>query len=198
MLSDLDTLDRRKQKTQAYTGIDAELEDPNVEFDSALGGSFEALYFQQLDGPLVDHRGDGVECVRAIGFGEGRPVREAGEQRAHRRQSGVVSVRTAVLVLRPRGDHLARQGVPALVGRQVTLSVGWGVARESGLLDTVLDRLPGAPRPLSRPGCGRTHWIIGRMSAECAFCATALPLAEASMRSHHRPVITRSSLVTGS
>ena len=30
------------------------------------------------------------------------------------------------------------------------------------------------------PGCGRTHWIIGRMSAECAFCATALPLAEAS------------------
>ena len=34
------------------------------------------------------------------------------------------------------------------------------------------------------PGCGRTHWLIGRMSAECAFCATALPLAEASMRSH--------------
>ena len=39
------------------------------------------------------------------------------------------------------------------------------------------------------PGCGRTHWIIGRMSAECAFCATALPLAEASMRSHNAPVI---------
>jgi hypothetical protein len=28
------------------------------------------------------------------------------------------------------------------------------------------------------PGCGRTHWHIGRFSAECAFCATALPLAE--------------------
>lgn len=26
------------------------------------------------------------------------------------------------------------------------------------------------------PGCGRTHWIIGRSTAECAFCATALPL----------------------
>lgn len=39
------------------------------------------------------------------------------------------------------------------------------------------------------PGCGRTHWIIGRVSAECAFCATALPLAEASTRSHSRPVI---------
>jgi hypothetical protein len=30
------------------------------------------------------------------------------------------------------------------------------------------------------PGCGRTHWIIGRLSAECAFCATVLPL-EASL-----------------
>ena len=35
----------------------------------------------------------------------------------------------------------------------------------------------------------RTHWLIGRMSAECAFCATALPLAEASMRSHNGPVV---------
>ncbi|HWU91940.1 MAG TPA: hypothetical protein VN106_01685 [Sphingomicrobium sp.] len=34
------------------------------------------------------------------------------------------------------------------------------------------------------PGCGRTHWLIGRMSAECAFCATALPLAEAGGYSH--------------
>jgi hypothetical protein len=25
------------------------------------------------------------------------------------------------------------------------------------------------------PGCGRTHWLVGRMSAECAFCGTALP-----------------------
>ena len=32
------------------------------------------------------------------------------------------------------------------------------------------------------PGCGRTQWIIGRMSAECAFCATALPLASATAR----------------
>ena len=26
------------------------------------------------------------------------------------------------------------------------------------------------------PGCGRTHWYLGRMLAECAFCGTALPL----------------------
>lgn len=32
------------------------------------------------------------------------------------------------------------------------------------------------------PGCGRSHWIVGRVSAECGFCATALPLVEASIR----------------
>lgn len=26
------------------------------------------------------------------------------------------------------------------------------------------------------PGCGRTQWHVGRALAECAFCATALPL----------------------
>ena len=29
------------------------------------------------------------------------------------------------------------------------------------------------------PGCGRSHWYIGRSSAECAFCALAMPFAEA-------------------
>ncbi len=29
------------------------------------------------------------------------------------------------------------------------------------------------------PSCSRTHWYVGRVSAECAFCATALPLVEA-------------------
>ena len=28
------------------------------------------------------------------------------------------------------------------------------------------------------PGCGRSHWYIGRLSAECGFCGTALPLTE--------------------
>jgi hypothetical protein len=26
------------------------------------------------------------------------------------------------------------------------------------------------------PGCGRSHWLVGRLLAECGFCATALPL----------------------
>jgi hypothetical protein len=29
------------------------------------------------------------------------------------------------------------------------------------------------------PGCGRTHWWLGRISAECVFCGTALPFAVA-------------------
>lgn len=29
------------------------------------------------------------------------------------------------------------------------------------------------------PGCGRAQWYVGRVTAECVFCATALPLAEA-------------------
>lgn len=29
------------------------------------------------------------------------------------------------------------------------------------------------------PGCGRTHWLLGRQLAECAFCSTALPLKDA-------------------
>lgn len=32
------------------------------------------------------------------------------------------------------------------------------------------------------PGCGRTHWFLGRATAECAFCATALPLADSRGR----------------
>jgi peptide/nickel transport system substrate-binding protein len=42
---------------QAYTGIDQELADPNVQFEAAPGGSFEGLYFQQdpaLGGPFSD------------------------------------------------------------------------------------------------------------------------------------------------
>ena len=31
------------------------------------------------------------------------------------------------------------------------------------------------------PGCGRSHWYVGRLLAECGFCATALPLADAGM-----------------
>ena len=41
------------------------------------------------------------------------------------------------------------------------------------------------------PGCGRTHWIIGRQLAECAFCATALPLAESHRHGQAATFATR-------
>lgn len=31
------------------------------------------------------------------------------------------------------------------------------------------------------PGCGRSHWYVGRVLAECAFCETALPLEGAGL-----------------
>ena len=39
---------------QFHAGIDAELADPNVEFDTALGASFEGFYFQSYTGPFSD------------------------------------------------------------------------------------------------------------------------------------------------
>jgi hypothetical protein len=41
------------------------------------------------------------------------------------------------------------------------------------------------------PGCGRTHWYLGRMLAECAFCSTALPLQESHRGSASAPVFRR-------
>ncbi len=32
------------------------------------------------------------------------------------------------------------------------------------------------------PGCGRSHWLVGRLTAECAYCATALPIRTGQMQ----------------
>jgi hypothetical protein len=32
------------------------------------------------------------------------------------------------------------------------------------------------------PGCGRSHWYVGRLLAECAWCGTAVPLADAHLQ----------------
>lgn len=42
------------------------------------------------------------------------------------------------------------------------------------------------------PGCGRTHWYVGRTLAECGFCATALPLSESFGQPSSAHVIHRS------
>jgi hypothetical protein len=43
------------------------------------------------------------------------------------------------------------------------------------------------------PGCGRSHWLIGRVTAECGFCGTAVPLAETS---RHEAIARPSSAST--
>ena len=43
------------------------------------------------------------------------------------------------------------------------------------------------------PGCGRTHWYLGRMLAECAFCGNALPLQEDYCRGNSPSVVGWSS-----
>src|ERR1700760_4954676 len=49
------------------------------------------------------------------------------------------------------------------------------------------------------PGCGRSQWYIGRVSAECGFCGTAVPLAEAwVVEATPRLVSTASGLVSPS
>jgi hypothetical protein len=52
-----------------------------------------------------------------------------------------------------------------------SVAVGWGVGRESGLLDRVLDRLPGAPRPLLR---GVLTGLLTAMALCTAVIAVAL------------------------
>jgi hypothetical protein len=47
------------------------------------------------------------------------------------------------------------------------------------------------------PGCGRSHWYIGRVSAECGFCGTAVPLAETA-RHESVPASTRARNVSHS
>jgi hypothetical protein len=39
------------------------------------------------------------------------------------------------------------------------------------------------------PGCGRSHWLVGRVTAECGFCSTALPLEAGMMRGESRATI---------
>jgi hypothetical protein len=38
------------------------------------------------------------------------------------------------------------------------------------------------------PGCGRSQWYVGRVSAECGFCGTAVPLAETALHDAGRSV----------
>jgi hypothetical protein len=53
------------------------------------------------------------------------------------------------------------------------VAVGWGVSRESGLLDGALDRLPGAPRPLLRG-------VLAGLLTALALCTGVVAVAVAA------------------
>lgn len=36
--------------------------------------------------------------------------------------------------------------------------------------------------PRHCPGCGKRHWLIGRLMAQCAYCETALPIEQGAPR----------------
>jgi len=58
------------------------------------------------------------------------------------------------------------------------IETGFGLARPSFAKGySPLYRAEGGNRC---PSCTRQQWIVGRMVAECAFCATALPLEQFS------------------
>lgn len=46
------------------------------------------------------------------------------------------------------------------------------------------------------PGCGRSHWYVGRMSAECGFCGTAVPLAETARHDAIAPALRPKNVTT--
>lgn len=84
------------------------------------------------------------------------------------RQKGYDVTKTAILAM-PSARALALRAEPA------------PPFRPYGLRSTIASR---APIQVFRsdaqnicPGCGRSHWVIGRSSAECASCCTALPFA---------------------
>ena len=45
------------------------------------------------------------------------------------------------------------------------------------------------------PGCGHAQWYVGRVTAECVFCGTAIVLAEAQMSGNHTPHRDAKSIV---
>jgi len=64
-------------------------------------------------------------------------------------------------MIRPRGVRPIRPRILAAIMND-PLAVGLSAYRGA---DT------------SCPGCGRNQWLVGRVTAECAFCGSALPLA---------------------
>jgi hypothetical protein len=84
----------------------------------------------------------------------------------------VLTLVLALVVDSPRADVGVLRTIAgaAVLG---VVAVGWGVGRESGVLDTALDRLPGAPRPLLRG-------VLAGLLTALALCTAVVAVAVAA------------------
>ena len=98
--------------------------------------------------------------------GTGAPVRAAGVLVAAHLL--IALLLAAVLDAATGGIGLPRTAAGVAV--VAVTAVGWGVSRESGLLDRVLDRLPGAPRPLGRG-------VLAGLLTAIALCTAVIAVA---------------------
>lgn len=88
----------------------------------------------------------------------------------------VVHVLLTVVLALAVDDPGARVGLLRTVAGAAVLgavAAGWGASRESGVLDTALDRLPGAPRPLLRG-------VLAGLLTALALCTAVVAVAVAS------------------
>jgi hypothetical protein len=88
---------------------------------------------------------------------------------------GVHLLLTVVLAL-VVDDPAAQVGMLRTVAGAAVLAavaVGWGVSRESGLLDAALDRMPGAPRPVLRG-------VLAGLMTALALCTAVVAVAVAA------------------
>jgi hypothetical protein len=84
----------------------------------------------------------------------------------------VLTVLTALALTSPgAGVQLLRTTVTSTV--LAAAAIGWGLARESGLLDSALDRLPAAARPVLRG-------VLAGLLTALALCAAVVAVALAS------------------
>ena len=121
----------------------------------------------------------GRGVVRACDLSGGRPL--AAVLAAAVGMHTLLSVLVGLLVGRPGAEvDLLRTAIGCAV--LAVLAVGWGAARDSGLLDDVLDHLPGPARPLLRAAAAGllTATAFGLVMVAVALAADAAGYAALS------------------
>jgi hypothetical protein len=140
----------------------------------AQGGQLELDSGPLVLAPLLLTLGIAWGLSRA-GRGVARLLDLTGARAAARAAGVMVAVHLLVglllgVVLNATTGGIGLLRTAAGVAVLAIVSVGWGVGRESGLVDRVLDRLPGAPRPLLRG-------VLTGLLAALALCTAVIAVA---------------------